>query len=238
MLHLFPHSLEAISPLAAAAWMLVGFLGMFLLERFFCFHHHDAPADDEGHGHDSCGHDHGDQGHHLTWTGAAVGLTIHSLIAGAALAASVEHAGPAGMAGMAVFLVIFLHKPFDSLTLGTLMVMAGGSSSTRHLVNGLFALAVPVGVVIFHLGMGQADVHHAEFVGAALAFSTGTFVCIASSDLLPELQFHQHDRVKLTLALFVGIALAVGIALIESGGHADHGGSGPHDHSRHEHGGH
>jgi zinc and cadmium transporter len=41
----------------------------------------------------------------------------------------------------------------------------------------------------------------------ALAFSAGTFLCIALSDLLPELQFHSHDRLKLSLALLAGMAL-------------------------------
>lgn len=236
MLHMFPHSLESLTAFSAATWMLVGFLGMFLIERFFCFHHHDAPlGHDDATGADprqegAC-HHHADHGHRLTWTGAAVGLTIHSLIAGVALAASIEHATDAtagSLAGMAVFLVIFLHKPFDALTLGTLMVMAGGTSRSRHLVNGLFALAVPAGAVIFNVGLHQADIHHGQFVGAALAFSAGTFLCIATSDLLPELQFHQHDRVKLTLALFVGIALAAAVAMVEVRHHeaaeaADHG---------------
>ena len=32
MLHMFPHSLESIGARTAAVWMLVGFLGMFLIE--------------------------------------------------------------------------------------------------------------------------------------------------------------------------------------------------------------
>ena len=59
-----------------AWWLLAGFLAMFFVERFFCFHHHDVPdAGSDGHAHK----------HKLTWTGAAVGLTVHSLVAGAAL---------------------------------------------------------------------------------------------------------------------------------------------------------
>jgi zinc and cadmium transporter len=41
----------------------------------------------------------------------------------------------------------------------------------------------------------------------ALAFSAGTFLCIALSDLLPELQFHSHDRLKLSVALLAGVVL-------------------------------
>ena len=49
----------------------------------------------------------------------------------------------------------------------------------------------------------------------------GTFLCISLSDLLPELQFHQHDRVKLTIALLLGLTLAWGVSRLESRTH-DH----------------
>ncbi len=48
-------------------------------------------------------------------------------------------------------------------------------------------------------------------VGCGLAFSAGVFLCISLSDLLPELEFHAHDRVVLSLALIAGIALAYAI---------------------------
>jgi zinc and cadmium transporter len=40
-------------------------------------------------------------------------------------------------------------------------------------------------------------------------------VCIATSDLLPELQFHRHDRAALSIALVAGIALAWSTVLLE-----------------------
>ncbi len=58
-------------------------------------------------------------------------------------------------------------------------------------------------------------------ISAALAFSAGMFMCIALSDLLPELQFHQHDRLKLSVALLLGLALAWGISRLEAKSH-DH----------------
>jgi zinc and cadmium transporter len=36
------------------------------------------------------------------------------------------------------------------------------------------------------------------------------------SDLLPELQFHHHDRLKLTIALMLGLAVAYGVGHLES----------------------
>ena len=54
-------------------------------------------------------------------------------------------------------------------------------------------------------------------IGYVLVFAAGAFLCISLSDLLPEIHFHSHDRVKLTVSLLVGIALAYGLYFIESG---------------------
>ena len=148
-----------------------------------------------------------------------MGLTVHSLIAGVALAASVEsewsESGGVMAAGFGMFLVIFLHKPFDSLTLGTLMAAGGRSVGQRHLVNVLFALAIPAGGLLFQFGITGAWAVEGEVVGYTLAFSAGTFLCIAMSDLLPELQFHQHDRWKLSAAMLLGLFLSWGLTQLE-----------------------
>ena len=48
-----------------------------------------------------------------------------------------------------------------------------------------------------------------RWLPATLAFSAGAFICIALGDLLPEVQFHSHDRVRLTLLFLLGIGLAM-----------------------------
>jgi zinc and cadmium transporter len=253
LLHMFAHAAKMVPSIdAALIWLLVGFLVMFFIERFFCFHHHDveevraveaaAHGEDMPHEHDHAhdhdhdedhdhahGHGHGHHDHALTWSGAAVGLTLHSIIAGIALAAAVSAdahlPGTGRFAGFAVFLVIMLHKPFDSMTVITLTTVGGWSTSFRHGVNGLFALAVPAGAMLFAFGFDKAIASSPDFVGYALAFSSGTFLCVAMSDLLPELQFHHHDRGKLSAALLLGLALAWGAAQVEGLLHDhDHGG--------------
>ena len=57
-----------------------------------------------------------------------------------------------------------------------------------------------VGVLLFVIGADLAS-NAATFTTLALAFSAGTFICIAASDVLPELQFHKHDRVAMTCML-------------------------------------
>jgi len=225
LLHLLPHAYRVVGPDGdpdQVVWsVLGGFLAMFFIERFFCFHHHDAPDEAEGgdHDHATCDHQHHHHHEHkLTWSGAAVGLTLHSVIAGVALAASVVAAShaerPTAIAGLGTFLVIFLHKPFDSLTLGTLMAKGGWSTTARHAVNAAFAMAIPFGAALYYVGI--ANMHsESNVLGCALAFSAGTFLCIAMSDLLPELQFHHHDRAGLSLALILGLTLATLIGWLE-----------------------
>ncbi|MCA9259149.1 MAG: iron permease, partial [Planctomycetales bacterium] len=128
---MLPHAFVAGAagdPAAASRtclFVLLGLLAMFFTERFFCFHHHDVDASgnlaahDHEHEHHDCGaqledgaHDH--QHHDVTGIGAALGLTLHSVIGGVALAASVAHRHDnLSLAGLGTFLVILLHKPFD-----------------------------------------------------------------------------------------------------------------------------
>ncbi len=224
LLHFLPDAGEQLHSLdRTAEWVLGGFLTMFFVQRFFHFHHHDLP---EGDPEDCCQHDHEhgpahDHGHHahtlaeksaqqLSWVGTALGLTLHSLLDGLALAAAVESGaqGQARLAGLGVALVVILHKPFDAMAVSTLMAASGSSRMSRHVLNGLFALAAPLGAVLFYFGASHLAENNGVMLGGALAFCAGSFLCIASSDLLPELQFHSHDRFKLSAALLAGLAVA------------------------------
>src|ERR1044071_2420219 len=157
LLHFLPDANEQLHSLdKTAEWLLGGFLIIFFVQRFFHFHHHDLP---EGDPEDCCEHehDHGEHAHtladksarQLSWIGTALGLTLHSLLDGLALAVAVE-AGAQGnskIAGLGVALVVILHKPFDAMAVSTLMAAGGKSHFSRHVLNGLFALASPIGAV-------------------------------------------------------------------------------------------
>ena len=230
LLHFLPDAAEQLHSVdRTAAWVLGGFLAMFFLQRFFHFHHHDSP---EGDPEDCDAHEHGhvhDHEHHahtladksaqqLSWVGTALGLTLHSLFDGLALAASVAAGaqGHAKLAGLGVAMVVILHKPFDALAISTLMTASGSSRFSRHLLNALFSLVRPAGAILFYFGASHFADSNGVLLGCALAFCAGTFLCIASSDLLPELQFHSHDRFKLSVALLAGLAVAVAIKHLES----------------------
>jgi zinc and cadmium transporter len=246
LLHLLPHAFYELGHDidTTAAWVLAGFFFMFLLERAFHGHaHHTADGDlatqSAGHQESHHHHDHTHAHAHVSgplgatrparwaWLGAFAGLSLHSLADGAALAASVNADATHGagfLAGFATFLAVLLHKPFDAGIIATLMVNAAATSRSRLLVNSLYAAVVPVGAVCFLASLQLFGDHQGDLLGIALAMAAGAFLCIAAADLLPEVQFHSHDRVLLTVSLAIGLAIAWGITTMEqaSHGHATH----------------
>lgn len=219
---LLPHAIEQLGSVhQTLLWLLGGFVVMFLLQRFLPFHHHDVV---EGNPLEPCGHTHSlaeRSARSLNWVGVAIGLSLHSLVDGLAMAAAVVAGAEvkAETLGLGVALAVILHKPLDAIAISTLMVAGRASRSSQRLVNLAFALVTPLGALLFFLGAGHLVHSHPAWLGVALAFCAGTFLCIACADLLPELQFHTHDRVRLTMALLVGIGVAL---LIARFGHPNH----------------
>jgi zinc and cadmium transporter len=75
----------------------------------------------------------------------------------------------------------------------------------------------PLGAALFLMSATRFSDSQHLIVGCGMAFSAGVFVCIALSDLLPEMEFHSHHRMRLSVALAVGISLAWAIRLLEAG---------------------
>ena len=225
--HMLPHSVEHGGSLdSAMLYLMIGLLGMFFLVRALHFHQHGSVEDTEAlpacdHDHDdSHSHHHGTQ-HSLSWTGVFVGLTIHTLIDGVALATAVAAGSvtspPITLAGIGTFLAIALHKPLDSMSITTLMAAGGWSRRSQWKVNVAYAMVCPIAALLFFLllDMQLSESSPGRLVPPALAFSAGVFLCIALGDLLPEIQFHSHDRIKYSACLLAGVALAWTIRYVE-----------------------
>ena len=254
LLHMVPHATAELGSLdQVVTATLVGLLAMFFLMRTFHFHHHDAEemsdtptvlpvaslaqqttADHSHPHHGDCRADHKhDHGHafstknRYSWIGLFLGLAVHTLIDGVALGASVaaeaEH-GTVGLLGLGTFLAVLLHKPLDAMSISSLMLASGWSASRRKLVNLLFASMCPLGALLFWFGVSRLLQQNGNVLGLALAFSAGVFLCISLSDLLPEVHFHSHDRLPLSVALIAGVALAYAVGFLE-----------PHESHHHDH---
>jgi len=223
--HMMPEAVEMGSP-ETLKWCAAGLLAIFFLERWFAFHHHEAPEDPADpcptHPHE---HAHGSghaagllaadavttgtaraKGASLQWGVAAFGLAVHTIAGGVALA-SASSVGSMATA-WSVFFATLIHKPADSLTIVSLMLRAGAGTRLAHWVNLGFSLLLPLGAALFVLSTRwSGPIASESLTAAALAFSAGTFLCISLSDLLPELQFHAHDRIPLSASLLAGFGL-------------------------------
>jgi zinc and cadmium transporter len=242
--HLLPHAVTELGEEGAdraAAGLMIGLVGMFLMLRLFAFHQHSTAsplkdsadqriargAAESGHGEASHAHSHpaAHGAHSLSWVGVCVGMSLHTLIDGLALGASVEAdalRGVAGLWGVGTFLAVFLHKPIDSMSITSLMAISGWSTRWQSLANGAFSLICPLGAVLFVLGVREFSGYQSVIVGWALAASAGVFICIALCDLLPEMEFHSHNRVQLTAALLAGVALGWAIHFLDPAHEHEH----------------
>lgn len=244
--HMLPHAVYSsdISIDTLARYLMLGLLTMFFLQRLFHFHHHEYDVESGMEHHEyshaaSCEHGVGREPDAVAKTdlgnaglGVIIGLGIHSFMDGLALAFSIKadwmmhdlnhHAasGFAGLAAFGVFFAILLHKPLDALTL-RMFLKEKGASTRRQLVVLLgYALICPAVVTLILL---TSDVFSETglaispaIVSSVLAFSAGMFLCIALSDLLPEIHFHDHDRGKMALMLLLGVGLSLAIGMVES----------------------
>ena len=189
----------------AMLWLMVGFLAMYLLERFVCFHHHEPSTA-------QCGHS--EHGHRLSFGAAFTGLSIHAVLAGMGLGAAIvlEAAQQASWPGRAMLLAIVLHKPLDGLAIVSLIGRDRSSPIVLWGANFAYALVTPAGVLMAWWWMGGSGGQ--AWAGPVVAVTAGILLCIALCDLLPELQAHAHDRVLLTVALLAGLTVAGGAALM------------------------
>ena len=225
--YLLPHGMTEIpgehAIETAMWWMTVGIVLMVVLLRVFSFHQHDFSHEDTGshdHAHDHP-HDHHAQGtialHPMSWVGITMGLGLHTLTEGVTLGTSIRAGASDGAIGLSlsVFLAIVLHKPLDALSIIGTMRAAGFDAHRRVLTNVLFSLVCPVAAFLTFWGVGLLGQWEAYVIGSALSFAAGALLCIALSDLLPEVHFHSHDRTKLTLAFFAGIGLVSMLRYLE-----------------------
>lgn len=221
--HLLPHavyvahaergesSIDYVAP-----FVMLGLLFMFFLQRLFHFHHHDVELDhvDMHVEHDAA------SGSSLSGAGFGVilGLVLHSIVDGIALASSMQSdlsMGVAGLAGFSVFFAIMLHKPLDALTLSFFMQQRGISAANQWLLLIVYALICPLVVAALLLVIGSLGLVTPSHMAAALGFSCGVFLCVALSDLLPEVHFHQHDKGKMAVMLLLGVGLSQLITVFE-----------------------
>lgn len=210
--HMLPEAVAGAGA-AAAPFVAVGFLVLFVLERFVLVHAcaEPGPQTDEAAAKKGHVHVHGDgtgcEVHTLGLT-AFIGLSLHTLIDGFGLGAASAKAE----LGLLVFLAILAHKIPNAFSLSAILRHEGYSRGKALLMNASFALMVPLGAGIYLL---VKDLVRTEnFTSYALAASAGTFLHLAFSDILPDVHRRNGARLSHGLALVVGLAAMWGLRFL------------------------
>lgn len=199
--HLVPEALAGgLAPPALGWTVLLGILGMFVLEKLTLIHHthhHEGDGHDHHHGHDA----------HEAGRGAypiLVADALHNFADGVVIAAAFlvdVHAG------VLTALAVLAHEiPHE---IGDFMILLNAGFSRRRsfgflLLSGMSAVLGGV-AGYFLLASAQA------LLPFALALAAASFIYIALSDLLPELMRRSSLRVSLpeVAYVFAGVIIAL-----------------------------
>ena len=224
LFHLLPHGLSIAedhgSHLEVMCYLALGIVVLIFVLHVFHFHSHESLGSDEGHNREMQPYRSSKDARSAMWALTA-GLGFHSIVEGITLGVTVElkmrHFGEGGLLpGLAMFIAIALHKPLDAYSVLSLSNRADYSKQKKVAINLIFASICPIVAVIAYFTGIVLDEHFSHgYVALILAFAAGAFLCIALSDLLPEIQFHSHDRGWLVLALLLGLAASLGLFYVE-----------------------
>ena len=187
----------SLEPLLLGGAILAGFTLMLLLEFFGLPHavHHEADRE-------------------LLSLSATIGLVIHSAVDGLALGASVTSSTETGLI---VFAAIMLHKGPTAFGLSSFLAHIETEKARSQLYLLLFALTSPIAAIFAFYTLRDSALASDVNVGLALLFSAGTFLYVATVDVLPEVHSHEHDGKSPTSFIILGILLVLLVALMGPG---------------------
>ena len=183
------HSEEehAVEPSVLGMAILVGFVVMLILEIFGLPHavHHDEDKD-------------------LLGISATVGLIMHAAADGLAIGASVSSSTETGLI---VFVAIMLHKGPAAFGLASFLEHIKLEKQKSQLYLLIFALSSPIMAIVTFFALKDTSLATDENIGLALMFSAGTFVYVATVDVLPQVHNHEHEKDTTVWYVILGMAL-------------------------------
>lgn len=190
--HMLPEVARSLPEFGAP--VLLGFLVLYILERFLLSHTCEEAGCDY---------------HHLGTT-AFLGIVFHDLVEGFSLGASLSYP----TVSFPVFAAIAVHKIPSTFSLTGILLLGNYRRPRILFLSVLLACMTPLGALaaLFVIrGLSPSA------VAIALSLASGTFLAIATSDLLPHVHGQHEGRLKNLAALLVGVLLMYSGSLLPGG---------------------
>lgn len=194
-IHILPEIMEGEAALQNGVYVLLGIMVFFVLERFLIWHQSHTS--------------HKEEVHSMVYL-TIVGDALHNFLDGIAIAASFLVSIPVGIATASA--VIFHEIPQE---IGQFAILIhGGWSRKKALLYNFFsaltAIAGAILVLIFSRSFEEAPT-------ILLGFGAASFIYIAMSDLIPELQKEQNVKRSLLqlICMIAGIGVMALLLLLE-----------------------
>ncbi len=203
LLDLVPEALESgeaagVGQTHVFAYVLVGILAFYSIERFISWHHHH---------HREAGNDDGSSReiHAFTYL-TLIGDGVHNFIDGVIIMASFLTNIPLGVA---TTIAIAAHEIPQEIGDFAMLIYGGFTRLKALLYNFISALTAFAGAIAGYFFLSRLG-HPTAFL---LAFAAGGFIYMAGTDLIPEL--HKERAISRSVVQFAcmvsGIALILGV---------------------------
>jgi zinc transporter 1/2/3 len=216
IVHMLPEADEAwraIVPDYPVAFVLaaVAFLAILFVEHVLLPPHSHGPQEGIGHGRSELPDEFGAhvQTQYLYAYALLVALSIHSVVAGAALGMQQEAAS-----AIAIFVAIIAHKTTEGFALGVSLTRNGVRGSGGVFVAVLYGFTTPVGILAGVAATDMLEIGSATGLDATfVALAAGTFIYIASLDIITDEFTHGGDRATKWCLAVLGLGLSALLAL-------------------------
>jgi len=168
--------------------VLFGFLAILLIEKIIFDSHRIKCGDGCDHRHEVIG------------IIALIGLSVHSLTAGFGLGVGMIEPE----LGLVIFLAIIAHKATAAFSLATIFKLAGYSRKRNLGMIIIFSMMTPIGALI---SLPFIESLRDVSLAIPMGITAGTFLYVATIDLLPEAFHDNENKIMRFIWLLLGVLL-------------------------------
>ncbi len=192
--HLIPESYEKIENSALVSFLIIlGMLAFFIIERVLHWHHHESSQAELEEHENKIGH----LGK-LILVSDGLHNFLDGIIIGISYLASTE-------IGITTTIAIILHEIPQEIGDFGVLIHSGYGKKKALFFNFLSALSAFGGAILLLSFRSIPE----SFLNAMLPFTAGTFLYIASSDLVPELHKNSKGNLKNIIYELIGIGIGL-----------------------------